>query len=293
MAWVQIKIETSAGYTKQIENLLMELGSAAVTLEDSADQPLFEPPPGELPLWEKTRVIGLFEAMANMDLIVAALKNTITQTPFPPYRIEPLEDKDWEREWMDSFKPMQFGSRLWVCPGWLEVPDPGAVNLRLDPGLAFGTGTHETTALCLEWLEKQPLEGKTLIDYGCGSGILGIAAALLGCREVWAVDNDPQALWATRENAARNQVDHRLQVYSPDTLPAIQADILVANILSGPLKTLAARLGRYVRPAGDIALSGILTNQSEELLDRYSHWFSMSKPVGKKGWVRLSGTRKP
>ena len=234
MAWLQLIIQTNGGDAAQFDDLLIELGAVAVTLLDNADQPLFEPPPGTTPIWEDTRVIGLFEDTVNIDLVIAALKSSVSVTPFPQIKTEVLEDKDWVREWMDSFKPMCFGERLWIVPSWLEAPHTDAVNMLLDPGLAFGTGTHQTTALCLRWLDEQDLEDKVVIDYGCGSGILAIAAALLGATRVYCVDNDPQALLATKLNAERNNVTDKIHVFSPQNMPDVEADVLVANILAGP-----------------------------------------------------------
>lgn len=207
-------------------------------------------------------------------------------------RVEILEDKDWEREWMENFHPMQFGQRLWICPSWRDVPDPEAVNVMLDPGLAFGTGTHPTTALCLTWLDGQELGGQTVIDYGCGSGILGIAALKLGAGRVIGVDIDPQAIEASRENAARNGVENGVELYLPADRPQLQADVLVANILAGPLRELASDIASLVKPGGRLALSGILATQAEEVRAAYLPWFEMDAPVEQEEWVRLSGIRK-
>ena len=231
MPWIQIKLDTSSDHAEELEDLLLETGSSAVTLQDGKDQPLFEPALGSTPLWSHTVVVGLFDAHTDMDQILAYLKETYQRQPFPEYQIEIVEDKDWEREWMTHFVPMQFGSRLWVCPSWKEVPEPNAVNLMLDPGLAFGTGTHPTTALCLEWLEKQQnFEGSTVVDYGCGSGILAIAALLLGAETLTGVDLDPQALEATIANAERNKIaPEKLKVFLPEQAPKHKADIVICQ----------------------------------------------------------------
>ncbi|WP_263082181.1 50S ribosomal protein L11 methyltransferase [Endozoicomonas sp. Mp262] len=294
MPWIQIRLDTTSDHAESLEDLLMETGASAVTLQDAKDQPLFEPEPGSTPLWRHTIVIGLFDAHADMDAVTAFLKEHSQLTPFPSYKIEIVEDKDWEREWMTHFHPIQFGSRLWVCPSWKEVPEPDAVNLMLDPGLAFGTGTHPTTALCLEWLEKQEtMEGSQVIDYGCGSGILAIASLLLGAENVTGVDLDPQALEATIDNAQRNKIaPERLKVYLPEDFPEVQAEIVVANILAGPLVSLAPRLAGLVKPEGKLALSGILAEQAEEVLHAYSPWFDLEPPVIQDGWVLISGKRK-
>ncbi len=293
MPWIQIRLDTTSDHAEPLEDLLMEAGASAVTLQDAQDQPLFEPEPGSTPLWKHTIVIGLFDAHTDMDSIVDELKNQSNLNPFPSYKVEIVEDKDWEREWMTHFHPIRFGSKLWVCPSWKEVPEPDAVNLMLDPGLAFGTGTHPTTALCLEWLEKQEkMDGSTLIDYGCGSGILAIASLLLGASNVTGVDLDPQALEATIDNAQRNKIaPEKLKVYLPDDFPAMQANYVVANILAGPLVNLAPRLAELVQPEGHIALSGILAEQAEEILHAYSPWFNLEQPVIQEGWVLISGQR--
>ena len=208
------------------------------------------------------------------------------------YKLEQLEDKDWEREWMDNFHPMQFGERLWICPSWREVPDENAVNVMLDPGLAFGTGTHPTTALCLTWLDGLDLTGKTVVDFGCGSGILSLAALKLGAKKVIGIDIDPQALQASLENAKRNQVEDRLELYLPKDQPQLKAEVVVANILAGPLRELAPTITAFVGDNGLLALSGVLENQAEELQVLYGNWCDMEPVAVKEEWVRLSGRRK-
>ena len=292
MAWLQLIIQTNGNDAALFDDCLVELGALAVTLKDNADQPLFEPPPGTTPIWEDTRVIGLFDAETDIDLIIAALKSSVDTTPFPQIKTEALEDKDWVREWMDSFKPICFGQRLWVVPSWLEAPNPDAVNMLLDPGLAFGTGTHQTTSLCLRWLDKQDLQDKIVIDYGCGSGILAIAAALLGAKTVYCVDNDPQALQATQLNAERNNISEKIHVFSPEAMPEIQADVLVANILAGPLMELAPRLTRLIAPQGSITLSGILAKQTSDVTSFYESHFDLCPPEQDEDWIRISGSKK-
>ncbi|WP_027856347.1 50S ribosomal protein L11 methyltransferase [Marinobacterium jannaschii] len=297
MPWLQITIKTSPDVAEQYEDLLLESGSAAVTFRDGADQPIFEPDLGTTPLWNNTVVTGLYSADHDLDATTEYVQqgheNLFPGQPMPPMKVEILEDKDWEREWMDNYHPMQFGKRLWVCPSWREAPDPEAVNMMLDPGLAFGTGTHPTTALCLEWLDGQELDDCQVVDYGCGSGILGIASLLLGARHVMGVDIDPQALQATRENLKRNQLtDDRLDVYMPEAAPAMQADLLVANILAGPLVSLAPTLAALVRSNGRLALSGLLEDQAEEIRNAYGQWFDLEPVAEREGWIRISGTRK-
>lgn len=227
-------------------------------LPDTHDTPVFEPLPGETRLWGDTDVIGLFDAETDMKEVVAILENHPLLGAGFAHKIEQLEDKDWEREWMDNFHPMQFGKRLWICPSWREVPDENAVNVMLDPGLAFGTGTHPTTSLCLQWLDGLDLDGKTVIDFGCGSGILAIAALKLGAAKAIGIDIDPQAIQASRDNAERNGVSDRLELYLPDAQPeAMKADVVVANILAGPLRELAPLISVLPVEGGLLGLSGI------------------------------------
>lgn len=288
MPWLQLTFYSTKEKAEALADLLSEAGAAAVTMQDAADQPLYEPPPGATPLWQLTNVVGLFEENSDGDVIVQQLQAQ-WQGEFPDYRSEILQDQDWERAWMDDFKPMQFGKRLWIVPSWHEPPAGDTVNILLDPGLAFGTGTHPTTRLCLEWLDGHDIQGKRVIDYGCGSGILALAAALLGAESVIGVDNDPQALVATLDNAARNGV--HIQAYLPKEVPQEPVDIMVANILAGPLIELAQNLAALVRKGGAIALSGILPEQAEAVSGAYSKWFTMEPPVEQDGWIRLEGIR--
>ena len=294
MPWIQIKLDSHSDRAEELEDLLLEAGASAVTLQDGKDQPLFEPALGSTPLWQHTQVIGLFDAHGDMESVVQLLKERYQHTPFPEYVIEIVEDKDWEREWMTHFVPMQFGKRLWVCPSWKDVPEPDAVNLMLDPGLAFGTGTHPTTALCLEWLDRQGnFSNKTVMDYGCGSGILAIAALLLGAEQVTAVDIDPQALSATTENARRNAIPpEKLQVFLPEKAPDAKVDVVLANILAGPLVQLAPTLAGFLEPGGLIALSGVLSEQAETITDTYSEWFDLEPVVHNDDWILVTGTRR-
>ena len=241
MSWLQLIFETDADSAPSLSDLLSEAGALAVTLEDDADQPLYEPPPGATPLWQATRVVALFEQGHDMNAILAAVAAAWAPRELPAWRLEELEDREWSREWMDTFRPMRFGERLWIVPSWSEAPAAEAVNILLDPGLAFGTGTHPTTRLCLEWLDQNDPADARVVDYGCGSGVLAIAAAKLGADRVWAVDNDPQALLATCDNAARNDVQERIVTALPEHLPEARCDVLIANILAEPLIALAPR----------------------------------------------------
>lgn len=297
MSWLQIKIPVSPEHADCFEDLLLEAGCAAVTFQDAEDNPIFEPDLGTTPLWQTTVVTGLFSAEhdleTTLDYIRSQLPSLLTNDQdTPTVSAEILEDKDWERAWMDMYHPMQFGQRLWVCPSWREVPDPHAVNLMLDPGLAFGTGTHPTTALCLEWLDSVQLEGLDVIDYGCGSGILGIATLLLGAKHVFAVDIDQQALTATQDNLERNHLNHsQLTTYLPEHLPSTQADLLIANILAGPLIQLEPTFRQLLKTGGRLLLSGLLSSQLKEIQMTYQHHFHLQETKSKDGWIRVTATR--
>ena len=291
MAWLQLKIDTSKSDAERIEEALELVGAGAIMLEDAADQPLFEPPLGTTPLWDATRIVALFTIDSDMDAILEFLNQQLVGG-LPSHRVEILEDQVWERAWMDHYHPMCFGQRLWVVPSWTPPPQPDAINLLLDPGLAFGTGTHATTALCLEWLDGLDLQDKIVVDYGCGSGILAIAALLLGAKHAYCVDTDPQALLATKDNAARNHVGDKVTVCFPNAMPAINADVVVANILAGPLAELAPILAKLCNTNGNLALSGIIDTQVEELKLAYASWFELNQLKTKdENWCRLSGIR--
>ena len=290
MAWLQIHIPSDAGQAEPLQDLLSELGAQAVTCTDAADQPIFEPPPGATPLWQQTVVTALFDEDTDADLLRAAIETTLGA--LADFHHEIVEDQPWERAWMDDFKPMRFGQRLWIVPSWSEAPDPQAVNIRLDPGLAFGTGTHETTSLCLSWLDSANITGKVVLDFGCGSGILAIAALLLGAESAVGCDLDPQALLATHDNATCNGVAGRLSCYLPDAMPAGDYDLVLANILAGPLVELAPVLTRYCRHGGELVLSGILADQAESVRSAYRDHCELSAVVQKNDWVRIHGVRR-
>lgn len=290
MPWHQITLTTSRTQAESLEDTLLDLGAISVTLQDAADVPVLEPLPGETPLWPEVNVVGLFDQEADTAQIDAQLA---ARGLGKGAWIE-VEDQDWERAWMDQFQPLRFGERLWIVPSWLEAPDPQAVNILLDPGLAFGTGTHPTTALCLEWLDGADMAGKTVLDYGCGSGILAIAALKLGAHEAFGIDIDPQALTATRDNAARNAImADRLHTGLPGVLPEeARFDVLLANILMGPLIELAPTLTKHVKPGGVLVLSGLLAEQADAVMAAYAHAFDFDRPALKDGWVRLSAVRR-
>ncbi|OFJ23171.1 50S ribosomal protein L11 methyltransferase [Vibrio cholerae] len=293
MPWIQIKLNATNDNAEAIGDMLMEeTGAVSVTFLDAKDTPVFEPLPGETRLWGDTDVVALYEADMDTSLILQQIKASNLLAEGFAHKVEQVEDKDWEREWMDNFHPMQFGRRLWICPSWREVPDPQAVNVMLDPGLAFGTGTHPTTALCLEWLDNLDLSGKTVIDFGCGSGILAIAAIKLGAAKVIGIDIDPQALLASKDNAARNGVEDQIEVYLPKDQPeGLVADVVVANILAGPLRELSPIIKGLLKPGGQLAMSGILDTQAESVAKFYRDDLELDPIAEKSEWCRISGRK--
>jgi ribosomal protein L11 methyltransferase len=292
MPWIQLRLSADEETAEKYSDWLSACGAQAVTFIDAKDTPIYEPLPGdEVIYWNNTVVMGLYDASHDMDKVLNYLKSIHPDKNKMAYKLEQLEDKDWEREWMDNFHPMKFGQRLWICPSWLDVPDPTAVNVMLDPGLAFGTGTHPTTALCLTWLDGLDLVGKTVVDFGCGSGILSLAALKLGAKKVIGIDIDPQALQASLENAKRNQCEDRLALFLPKDQPKCKADVVVANILAGPLRELAPVIIEYVSSHGVLALSGVLEEQAEQLQAIYGEFCQMDPVTVQDEWVRLSGVR--
>lgn len=295
MDWQQFIMDLDHLDPDAVEAVLLRNGACSVSLSDAGSVPVLEPAPGETPLWEETRITALFAAGADFGRLTADLAASLGLDRLPPHRVEALAECDWEREWLKDFGPMRFGRRLWVCPGESSAPE-GAAVVRLDPGLAFGTGTHPTTALCLEWLDERNLAGRTVLDYGCGSGILAIAALKLGCRAAAGMDIDPQALTATRLNARRNGVDHRLTVLFGDREIDGRFDVVVANILAGPLVELAESVITRLSSGGELALSGILCGQVDKIRAAYGPWIAFDAPAfrsqGDQRWARLSGKRR-
>jgi ribosomal protein L11 methyltransferase len=298
MSWLELSVTLHAERQAQVEAALGDLGALSVTLSDAdVDTPderaIFEPGVGETPLWNALVLQALFDAGTDRAGLVHALTDLVPELAPEQLAFREVADQDWTRVWMDRFQPMQFGQRLWIYPWNIEPPaDTDAVFVRLDPGLAFGSGTHPTTALCLEWLDGVDLAGKTVIDYGCGSGVLAIAALKLGAARVAGVDNDEQALAASRGNAERNGVSEQMDLYLPRQFPQFQADAMVANILAGPLADLAPAFAACLRPGGAIALSGILRGQEQELLARYGAWFDALTVTAREDWLRISGVRR-
>ena len=292
MPWIQAHLTTSKEQAPLVELLFENLGALSTTLEDAEDEPLLEPAPGELPIWKRTRVTGLFAGATDSDDRRQRIHQTLNRDVARTLELEVLEDQAWERAWLDNFHAMSFGRRLWICPQGRRVGQGDAVIVELDPGLAFGTGTHPTTALCLQWLDRTPLEGLTLIDFGCGSGILAVAALKLGAKKVYATDHDPQALQATAANAEKNGVLQRLQICTSQQLPEQPVDLLLANILAGTLIELKTLLTRLTRPGGRVVLSGILSEQAQSVSDAYADAFTLQPPLLQEEWVLLEGERK-
>ncbi|WP_374286227.1 50S ribosomal protein L11 methyltransferase [Pseudomonas fluvialis] len=292
MPWLQVRLAITPEQAATYEEALLDVGAVSVTFMDAEDQPIFEPDLGTTPLWSHTHLLALFEADTDPAALLAHLA-LLTGGPLPAHQVEQIADQDWERSWMDNFQPLRFGQRLWIVPSWHQPPEPQAVNLHLDPGLAFGTGTHPTTALCLEWLDGQSLHDCNVLDFGCGSGILAIAALLLGAKQACGTDIDPQALEASRDNATRNGIDAaRFPLYLPSEMPADTFDLVLANILAGPLVQLAPTISQHVRQGGHLVLSGILAEQAEEVRAAYQADFILDPTAEKDGWVRISGVRR-
>jgi len=296
MAWQALKIAADAKTAEGLSDALMDLGALSVSIEDAhagtaEEQEIFgepgEPPAG---VWQDALLNALFEADADLTAIVAAAAEAAGLDAPPDFEVEAVAEQDWVRQTQAQFTPIPISPRLWIVPTWHESPDPSAINLILDPGLAFGTGSHPTTRLCLQWLDRNLHGGETLLDYGCGSGILAIAALKLGAGRVVGVDIDPQAIQASRFNAEQNQVS--AEFYLPDDAPAVKVDVVVANILTNPLKMLAPMLANAALPGGRIVLSGILAHQGEDVLAVYREWFDIAVADESEGWVCLSGIRK-
>lgn len=292
MAWHQISVISNAATAADISDFLSELGAVSVTFMNADAEPVYEPNIGETKIWGQTKTIALYELDATPEIIKTLLFQQFAEYSLQDWHAEILQDQIWERAWMEHFQPMQFGERLWVYPSGQEKSRHGTVSLILDPGLAFGSGTHPTTALCLEWLAKNDVSGKTIIDFGCGSGILAVAAVLLGAKEAHAIDIDPQALTATQDNAQKNGVSAKIKTYLPEQFTAFSADIVLANILAQPLIELSENISDLVRSQGQLVLSGILKEQADTVCTCYQARFTMSNAVIQDDWCRLDGIKK-
>ena len=292
MAWHQISVITNEDTAPQLADFFSNLGAVSVTYMDAEDEPVYEPAIGETKIWSNTQVIALYELDADPELIKAQVLRQFKEDELHNWLYEAVDDQEWERAWMEYYKPMKFADKLWVCPTDQEQNEPGTVCLTLDPGLAFGTGTHPTTALCLEWLASHDLTDKTVIDYGCGSGILAVAAILLGAKVAHAVDIDPQAITATQSNALKNNVQDKINCYLPEQFTPLQADIVLANILAKPLIDMSEQICKLVVSGGQLVLSGILYEQAEAVINAYQHDIAFNPLVQQEDWIRLDGIKR-
>lgn len=291
--WFELTLKASDLLTPEnLDDAFAEVGALAVTMKDAGDDPIYEPPIGTVPLWRETLVTGLFAMPCDVESIKARLSRFLDEPFLPIVALKELEDQDWVGAWKEHYKPIKFGENLWVCPTHLSPPEPDVATLMLDPGLAFGTGTHPTTALCLEWLSENKVlfENKSVIDYGCGSGILGIAAKLLGAQACYSVDIDPQAIEATKINAKRNFV--AIEPVLPEFFQAPPVEVVLANILSEPLIELAPFLTNYVNPGGHLILAGLLDHDIARVQAAYEKDFDFVEPEVCEGWARLCGVKK-
>ncbi len=299
--WPEVAVVATPETASELEDWLFMAGAVSVTFQDKNDQPILEPAPGEMRLWDDISLIGLFAQAQNPDSLISSLHLAAYSSglAIPDYELRALPDAVWERAWMQDYRPMQFGQNLWVCPSHVAPPNADAINIQLDPGLAFGTGTHATTALCLSWfgrntaMQSKPFDGAIVVDFGCGSGVLAIAAAKLGAKMVYAVDIDEQAIMATSQNAAQNGVLDRLTISQPGCLALDNADVIVANILFEPLTTLSERFSTMLKTGGMLLMSGILEDQVDELQMSYNSWFEFGPTTVRNGWALTTATRRP
>lgn len=290
--WLQLVCYTQENSAEAIESAMEESNALSITLQDKFDTPVLEPLPGELRLWKDLIITALFDYDTDLSALSELLSNNTEIWNIDKFNIETVEDQDWERVWMKDFHPMKFGENLWIYPSNYEIPEDDSVKILLDPGLAFGTGTHPTTALCLEWLDNNPPINETVIDYGCGSGILALAAEKLGAGQITATDIDPQALVATKDNMLRNSIaDEKIQCYLPEDCPTTAVDVLMANILCGPLNELFPLFSSLTRKGGKLVLSGLLSEQQQQIIDTYSADFINFEVKQLGDWVRISAVK--
>jgi ribosomal protein L11 methyltransferase len=266
-------------------------GATTVCLQGAKDEAIYEAPGDASIVWAQTRVIGLFDTSTDTDSVLEFIRTSLDLPELVDYSIEQLDDETWQDKWKENTQPLCFGNRLWIYPSWYTAPPAESVNVILDPGLAFGTGTHPTTAMCLEWLDQHDVSGWQLIDYGCGSGVLAIAAIKLGAAHVWAVDTDPQALEATTENARANAISQEISISSPEELPQLKADCLIANILANPILDLVARFADMLHSDGYLVLSGILTIQTDKIIAGLEPYFVIDAILERDQWIRIDARR--
>ena len=291
--WQELKIRVVSKHALLMEEKLFSSGAAAVTFLDAKDQPIFVEETDQTPLWEDICIVSLFPQDVNLDPVVCDLGNSLPIIKSDEIEVHLVADQDWESKWMNDITPQKFGDRLWIYPSWITPSKPSKTNMVLDPGLAFGTGSHPTTSLCLNWLDNNLIQNQHVIDYGCGSGILSIASVLLGASKVYAVDNDPQAITATLNNMEKNRISNQLiQALVPEALPLVKADLLLANIFADSLIDLSEIFLTSIKPTGKIALSGILEEQVERIVCHYKSYFELEEPELNEGWALIVGSRK-
>lgn len=291
-SWLQVVFHSSKQFSDDIESFLEAEGALSITWNDAGDTPVLEPLPGEIPLWENIVVTALFDANKELKLVKETLNSNQETWNISNFLIEKLENKDWVRVWMKDFHPMKFGDNLWIYPSNYDIPDDDSIKIHLDPGLAFGTGTHPTTALCLEWLDQNPPKNLQVIDYGCGSGILAVAAAKLGAKHIIATDIDPQGLTATKDNMLRNNIaPDTISCYLPEDCPHQAVDLVLANILCGPLLELFPIISSLIKHKGTLVISGLLEEQTEELIQLYALEFKDFTVKKKNGWISINATK--
>ena len=292
MTYWQFSLNCRASELERAEGLLLELGALSLSIGDAGDEPIYEPLPGETPCWSESVLTATFDAERDPEILWQQISSALPADLAASLRRHALEERDWEQVYKNHFRPVECAPGLWIVPSWAEPPAAAATVIELDPGLAFGTGSHPTTALCLAWLAANPPRGRQVIDYGCGSGILAIAALKLGARDVVAVDIDPQALDATRNNVDVNRIDRqRVRVTAPDAIGDARADLLIANILAGPLIELAPRFAALIRPGGQILISGILISQLDDIQSAYRDQFTFDRAEKRGDWASIGGTR--
>ena len=291
--WQELKFRVSSENALLVEEKLFSSGAAAVTFLDARNQPIFVEETDQMPLWEDICIVSLFSQDVNLAPVVQKLVHDQPAINSNDIDMHLINDQDWESKWMNDQKPQQFGNRLWIYPSWITPSKNSVTNMILDPGLAFGTGSHPTTSLCLNWLDNNLIPSQHIIDYGCGSGILAIAAALLGASKVYAVDNDPQAITATLSNMEKNRISNQsIQTFSPEALPHVKVDLLIANILANPLIQLSEIFSTLLKPSGKIVLSGILEEQVERVSSHYRSYFELEEPQLNDGWALIAGSPK-
>jgi len=289
LSWYKVNLICYSNDVSLIEEIFLAHEAISISLIDkSRNNPIYEPRVGETPLWDVIELSALF----NEKISKKVISSYLDRIPYSNLKIKKLENQNWIKKYQESFVPLKFGERLWVSPTWIsEDSDPEGVNLRLDPGMAFGTGSHETTRLCLEYLEKSTLKGLTILDYGCGSGILSIAALMLGANHVIATDIDPQALEATKENSRNNKVIDRIAIVQPSLIPSIKIDLLIANILSNILIDQRDSFSNLLEPRGKLVLSGVMKSQLKKVIDYYERYFTMEDVIYKNNWCLIKFVR--